>query len=159
MARYQVDNCVQDIMTRAGVDDNTAMDIMQVMMDQKERISAEMKLDSADIDLNLIAHGFGETAHVAAIKEKQRLHRNIIVREKFDAHVEGLRSNGNLSYVDALDAALLGHHANMEAGRVSVSTRRADLEQRWAGKILSMIEGNGLMCSSSSSGTNNSSMM
>ncbi|NDV19214.1 hypothetical protein GO013_07250 [Pseudodesulfovibrio sp. JC047] len=141
MARYQVDNCVQDIMNRAGVDDNTAMDIMQAMMDQKERISAEMKLDSADIDLNMIAQGFGETANSAAIREKQQLLKNIIVREKFDAQVEGLRHNGQLSYVQALDAVLLGHHANMKGGRVSVSTRRADLEQRWAGKILSMIEG------------------
>ncbi|BCS87326.1 hypothetical protein [Pseudodesulfovibrio sediminis] len=141
MARYQVDNCVQDIMNRAGVDDNTAVEIMQSMLDQKERIGAEMEIDAIDVEMNLIAHGFGEVAHEAAMKEKQQLLRNIVLREKFDAHVEGLRTKGNLTYAQALDSVLLGTHYNMEAGRVSVSTRRADLEQRWAGKILASIEG------------------
>ncbi|MBI9078297.1 MAG: hypothetical protein JEY79_00995 [Pseudodesulfovibrio sp.] len=139
--RYHVDNCVQDIMDHAGVNDSEAMDIMQSMLDQKDRVSAEMGLDRANIELEHIAQGFGEVAHEAAIKDKAKLLKNIIVREKFDAHEEGLRVNGKLTYAQALDAVLLGHHANMEGGRVSVSTLRADLEQRWAGKILSMIEG------------------
>lgn len=141
MARYQVDNCVADIMKRAGVDDNTALDIMQSMLDQRERISAEIGLDRANIELEHIAQGFGEAAHESAIKDKAKLLKNIIVREKFDAQVEHLRGEGKLSYAQALDAVLIGHHKNMDSGRVSVSTRRADLEQRWAGKILSMIEG------------------
>ncbi|WP_285907655.1 hypothetical protein [Pseudodesulfovibrio pelocollis] len=140
MARIQVDNCIADIMHRAGVDNNTAMEIMQTMLEHKDRIEAEIGLDRIEIDLEIIARGFGETAHASAIQDKAKLLKNIIVREKFDAQVETLRRNGGLSYAQALDAVLLGHHANMEGGRVSVSARRADLEQRWAGKILAMIE-------------------
>lgn len=141
MARYQVDNCVADIMSRAGVDDNTAMDIMQSMIDQQDRIGAELGLDRANIELQHIAQGFGEAAHEAAIRDKAKLFKNIIVREKFDARVEHLHRNGNLTYAQALDAVLIGHHANIESGRVSVSTLRGDLEQRWAGRILAAIEG------------------
>ncbi|XXJ19847.1 hypothetical protein ACR42D_09950 [Desulfovibrio caledoniensis] len=141
MPRYQVDNCVADIMARAGVDDNTAMDIMQSMLDQRERLKAELGVDRADVELEHIAQGFGEAAHESAIRDHRQLLKNIIAREKFDAQVEGLRRNGGLTYAQALDAVLLGHHANFEGSRASVSARRADLEQRWAGKILSMIEG------------------
>ncbi|MCJ2165542.1 MULTISPECIES: hypothetical protein [unclassified Pseudodesulfovibrio] len=77
MARYQVDNCVADIMKRAGVDDNTAMEIMQSAMNESERIKAELGVDMADVRLDMIAQGFGEAAHEAAIKDKKRLLKNI----------------------------------------------------------------------------------
>jgi hypothetical protein len=138
---HQVDNCIADIMKRANVDDSTAMDIMQQMLQEKDRLLASTNLDRIELRLEHIAQHNGSTIEEMAAKHQRQTYRNIIVRDKFDAHVEGLRRNGNLDYAQALDAVLLGHHANMEGGRVSVSTRRANLEQRWTGKILSMIEG------------------
>lgn len=136
-----IEACVRTVLEAAHVDEGMAIDVMQQMLQEKDRLLAGINLDKVDLRLEELADGFGKVSEERALTEHRQTLRNIVAREQLDAQVDGLRQNGGLTYVHALESVLLGHHANFEGSRVSVATRRAELEQRWLGSVLSQVVG------------------
>ncbi|GAB7024696.1 hypothetical protein [Salidesulfovibrio brasiliensis] len=136
-----IDVCIQDIMRHAGVDENDAFDIIHQMLDEKNRIVAEMSMDMADEHLRQIAGGVRDRAQKEAIEAKRRSLADIVRRDEWDREVGGLMRTGVVKdWAEGIVARLIGTHKGVAGARTSMSQRKDMLEHRWIGKIFSMIQ-------------------
>ncbi|XPV77742.1 MAG: hypothetical protein ACNI27_07425 [Desulfovibrio sp.] len=134
-------DCIQEIVTRSGIDHDSARDLLEMVQKEKERLMAEGNIDSIDSQLQKYAQGLGENADEWALRKEKETARNIVRRIAIEERLaEDVQSGAAKNIVQAIEQYLIGSHKGFKNARASVAAKKSDLELRYIGKILAEIE-------------------
>lgn len=123
----------------AGATDAEAEQVVDLLLEEKERLAAAGSMDGAARTLSELWTRKTAAMQRMALLQRRHAALNVIRRREITAFIDSVKAQG-FSVMDALEALLVGNAKWFEGARASISSERKAIRQLWEGPMLNELE-------------------
>lgn len=124
-----------DAAIAAGADKATAKEIVQNLVDKKKELEALGKIDNLETDLAESWLKEMDEEKIAKALQRKQAALNVLRRKELNSYIDTVKSEG-FSFLDAMEAQLVGSFKRITGARNSVAARRQGIQKQWTGGML-----------------------
>lgn len=128
--------CLAAIREASGISEQDARDVLEMTLEQKQRLDAGGKLDSANRRLAEWAKGQADQAKIHAALKKKHAALNVMKREALDAHLGEFLAATQGDVKEAFLSVLVGSYKAALNARKSIGATRVAISSSWIGGMM-----------------------